>query len=168
MLEMHYLGGKVKKLWVSIPLYIFLESDNAITKTFRHHGGSDSIAASAISARIRELFKDNLDSTEAPIILLVYHEEETINCIRNMGVDVSAWCSGLRSLLFSDHSQVRLAFLPKAGSRNKCTDFFFRTWDGTVPLQGDIAMPRTLSTIDSHQIFTVVKIRGLYLPVEIR
>ena len=44
------------------------------------------------------------------MILLVYHEEETINYIRNMGVDVSAWRSGLRTLLFSDHLQVRLFF----------------------------------------------------------
>lgn len=43
------------------------------------------------------------------MILLVYHEEETKNYIRNMGVDVSAWRSGLRTLLFSDHLQVRLS-----------------------------------------------------------
>jgi len=72
---------------------------------FRHHGGSDRIAANTMPARIRELFKDHLNSTEAPIILLVYHEEETINYIRNTGVDVSAWRSGLRTLLFPDRLQ---------------------------------------------------------------
>ena len=59
------------------------------------------------------------------MILLVYHEEETINYIRNMGVDVSAWRSGLRTLLFSDHLQVR-AFFFKKGFRNKCAGFFYR------------------------------------------
>ena len=44
------------------------------------------------------------------MILLVYHEEETTNYIRNMGVDVSTWRSGLRNLLFPDNLQVRLSF----------------------------------------------------------
>ena len=44
------------------------------------------------------------------MILLVYHEEETINYLRNMGVDVSAWRSGLRTLLFPDLLQVRFYF----------------------------------------------------------
>lgn len=97
------------------------------------------------------------------MILLVYHEEETINYIRNMGVDVSAWRSGLKSLLFPDRLQVR----PSFRKQDPETEYFFRTWDETVPLQGDIAMP-TLLTIGSLQIFTVGKIRGLDLPVEIR
>lgn len=98
------------------------------------------------------------------MILLVYHEDETINYIRNMGVDVSAWRKGLRTLLFPDRLQVRFSFLSKTGSRNRI--FLFRTWDETVPLQG-IAMP-TRSTIGSLQILTVGKIRGLDLPDEIR
>ena len=44
------------------------------------------------------------------MILLVYHEEETMNYIRNMGVDISAWRSGLRSLLVPDRLQVKLSF----------------------------------------------------------
>ena len=120
------LGGKDKKKKAVglFSLYHYFESDNAITKTFRH-GGSDKIAANAVPARIQELFKNHLNSTEEPMILLVYHEEETINYIRNMGVDVSAWRSGLRTLLFPDRLQVRLSFRrqdPEMDAQN-----FFRT-----------------------------------------
>ena len=87
-------------------------------KAFRHHGGSDKIASNAVPARIRELFKDHLNSTDAPMILLVYHEEETINYIRNMGVDVSAWRSGLRTLLFIDRLQVKLSFRKQDPEKN--------------------------------------------------
>lgn len=89
-----------------------------------------------------------------------------MNYIRNMGVDVSAWRSGLKTLLFPDHLQVWLSFRkqdPELNAQN-----FFRAWDETVPLQGDIAMPRILSTVGSLQNLTVGKIRGLDLPVEIR
>lgn len=39
------------------------------------------------------------------MILLVYHEEETRNYIRNMGVDVSTWKIGLSTLLHPDNRQ---------------------------------------------------------------
>ena len=129
------LGGKGKKAVGFSPHNYYFESENAITKTFRHHGGSERLAANAIPARIQELFKDHLNSTEAPMILLVYHEDETINYIRNMGVDVSAWRSGLRTLLYSDHLQVRLSFnfFKKTGSRNKCIDYFLESETRPLP-----------------------------------
>ena len=74
-------------------------------KAFRH-GSSDKIAANAVPARVQEIFKDHVSSTEAPLILLVYHEEETINYIRNMDVDISGWRTGLRDLLIPDRLQV--------------------------------------------------------------
>ena len=78
-------------------------------KGFRH-GNSDKIATNAVSTRILEFFKDHLHSTEAPMVLLVYNEEETMNYIRNVGVDVSSWRSGLRDLLIPERLQVRLSF----------------------------------------------------------
>ena len=75
------------------------------------------MASDELPLRIREVFKDHLNPTEAPMILLVYHEEETMNYIRNVGVDISAWRSGLRSLLFPERLQVGGLCL-KTGSKN--------------------------------------------------
>jgi len=53
------------------------------------------------------------------MILLVYHEEETMNYIRNMGVDVSAWRSGIRSLLILDRLQVSFSFQKRNPERDE-------------------------------------------------
>ncbi len=37
-----------------------------------------------------------------PIILLVCREEESLNLLRNMGVDISGWRSGIRDLFLPD------------------------------------------------------------------
>jgi hypothetical protein len=102
------LGGKGKKAVESLPL--FRKSlINAIMKALVN-GSSDGIAANAMPVRIQEFFENHIIPTEAPMILLVYHEEETMNYLRNMGVDTSAWRSGLRSLLIPDRLEVRLSF----------------------------------------------------------
>ena len=89
-----------------------------IVKAFRH-GRSDRIAANAVPARIREIFNNRSNSLEAPMLLLVYHEEETLNYIRNVGVDVSTWRSGLRSLLIPDRIEVSLSFCKHNPEKNE-------------------------------------------------
>lgn len=154
------LGGKGKKAVES--LLLFRKSPiNAIMKALVQ-GSSDRIAASAMPARIQEFFKDHTIPTETPMILLVYHEEETMNYLRNMGVDTSAWRLGLRSLLIPDRLEVRLSCWKHRPEMN------FRTREETLLLQGDIAMPHTPLTTGSLQIPAVGKIRGPDLPVKIR
>lgn len=52
--------------------------------------------AAMLPSRIQNLFQGR----KSPMILLVNKEEETMNFLRNMGVDVSQWRYGLRALLF--------------------------------------------------------------------
>jgi len=56
-----------------------------------------------LSRRVKELFKDHEGTkSENPIILLISKEEETLNLLRNSGVEVSGWRSGIRDLIISD------------------------------------------------------------------
>ena len=91
-------------------------------KAFRH-GSSDKVAANAVPARVQEIFKDHVNSTEAPLILLVYHEQETMNYIRNMDVDISGWRTGLRDLLIPDRLQVSFSSQKTQCRKRQLTKF---------------------------------------------
>ncbi|KAF8966174.1 hypothetical protein BDZ97DRAFT_723826 [Flammula alnicola] len=73
------------------------------------YGNSEIVTAAMMPHRIQENFKEFQKATEKPMVLLVNREEETVNFLRNMGVDVSAWQRyGLRDLLIPKNSQVSL------------------------------------------------------------
>lgn len=65
-----------------------------------------------MAQRIKSFFQDH-ESTKSsnPIILLVCKEEESLNLLRNMGVDTAAWRSGIRDLFLPDSGAVRLHIL---------------------------------------------------------
>ena len=50
-------------------------------------------------SRIQSFFKEYHRERNAPMILLVHKEEETMNFLHNMDVDISRWRFGLRDLL---------------------------------------------------------------------
>ena len=62
-----------------------------------------------MAQRIQSFFQDcqNIKSSN-PIILLVCKEEESLNLLRNMGVDTAGWRSGIRDLLLPESGSVRL------------------------------------------------------------
>ena len=77
-------------------------------------------------ARIQELFKDSISPTDKPMILLVYHEEMTMNYLRNIGVDTTRWRDLLKDLI-----------MPENASR-VCMNIAFHVFDLTLPRQGVI------------------------------
>jgi len=64
----------------------------------------------SISSRLQHIFKDNVQPTDRPIILLVNGDEITRNVVRNYGVDVSMWESGIKNLL--GHAKVKVSEFP--------------------------------------------------------
>ncbi|KAF8803995.1 hypothetical protein BYT27DRAFT_7194724 [Phlegmacium glaucopus] len=108
VLDIGFCDASIPSLHPNIPTATHLvDAGNALLggkgkKTAFRHGSSDRIAANAVAARIREVFKDHTSRTEVPMVLLVYQEEQTMNYLRNIGIDVSAWQSGTRGLLIHD------------------------------------------------------------------
>ncbi|KAJ3509525.1 hypothetical protein NLJ89_g5177 [Agrocybe chaxingu] len=88
-------------------------------KPFRH-GESETLPNDAVRARLRVVFQDRQGpSAPTPMILLVYHAEQTLNYLKNMGVDTSHWRSGIKDLLMSENSRVeRDSSPPRYGSRD--------------------------------------------------
>jgi len=78
-----------------------------------NHGVTEDIASEDVAKRIQSFFQDhqNIKSSN-PIILLVCKEEESLNLLRNMGVDTAGWRSGIRDLLLPD-SGARVHASPK-------------------------------------------------------
>ncbi|KAF8151745.1 hypothetical protein B0H34DRAFT_665187 [Crassisporium funariophilum] len=72
------------------------------------HGNTETVPGSEMPTRIQALFKNHVHPTDQPMILLVYKEVETMNYLRNMGVDISSWRFGLGDLLVMDRSTVSL------------------------------------------------------------
>jgi hypothetical protein len=59
-------------------------------------------------ARIQIFFKEYHRESDAPMILLVSKEEDTMNFLHNMGVDVSRWRYGLKDLLIPEVGNFRI------------------------------------------------------------
>ncbi len=77
------------------------------------YGVTEELALAELSQRLRELFAGHQGiKSENPIILLVSKEQETMNYLRNMGVDTSGWRSGIKDLIMPDTGQVSF-FLKK-------------------------------------------------------
>ncbi|KAF8203864.1 hypothetical protein BJ912DRAFT_941248 [Pholiota molesta] len=79
------------------------------------HGDTESIMAAMLPNRIQNLFQGR----KSPMILLVNKQEETMNFLRNMGVDVSQWRYGLRGLLFGSKSNSQSSNYHNSRSRSR-------------------------------------------------
>lgn len=66
------------------------------------YGDSEHVSHEDMPRRIQSFFKEYHRERDAPMILLVHKEEETMNFLHNMGVDVSRWRFGLRDLLMPE------------------------------------------------------------------
>jgi hypothetical protein len=76
-----------------------------------NYGVTEELAQAELSQRLRELFADHQGiKSENPIILLVSKEKETMNYLRNMGVDTSGWRSGIKDLIMPDTGRVRFFY----------------------------------------------------------
>jgi hypothetical protein len=71
------------------------------------HGATEDLDDSAIASRLQAFLEPRAD--RHPTVLLVHGEEISRNVLRNMGVDISAWQSGLKRLLGFDTPQVRFS-----------------------------------------------------------
>lgn len=75
------------------------------TRSAFKHGATEILDDSSIGSRLQAFFKYDIHGH--PIILLVHGEEISRNIFRNLGLDISAWQSGLKHLLGFDTPQVK-------------------------------------------------------------
>lgn len=68
------------------------------------HGETEVLSEVLIGERLRTFF--GAGSDRHPTVLLVHGEEISRNALRDFGVDVSAWRSGLQHLLGFNVAQV--------------------------------------------------------------
>jgi hypothetical protein len=75
------------------------------------HGTSETISKASISQHLSDLFLGDGNQGGDPIILLVNGDESTRYALRSLGIDVTAWKSGIKELLLPKTPQVNHKFL---------------------------------------------------------
>ncbi|KAH9475215.1 hypothetical protein JR316_0012326 [Psilocybe cubensis] len=91
-----------------------LDQRNAILggnrKPFEYGVTQKILGQDAFEEAIRELFQDVRVRSSKTMILLVYNREQTLNYLRNINVDTSAWSFDLKELLQSSRARSSRAY----------------------------------------------------------
>ncbi|KDR72945.1 hypothetical protein GALMADRAFT_252303 [Galerina marginata CBS 339.88] len=108
-----------------------------------NHGNSEKVSATAMPAHIQDIFREFQQSTENPMILLVYNRQLTKNFLQKMGVNTQTWCLGLKDLIMpKSYARQSPAQSPNRHSSNQYTHGRGRSSDNNILSYGSPDLDR--------------------------